>query len=485
MQRAFQYIAFLLGLLILSFSIVTLAEQTTTLTLRDAILLAVRSNPNVQVSQLNLVLQKFNTHVQEWQFMPHYSFQASASTGRTWMPNQPTTSSYNYSVQPGVSITTPIGTVASLTAMNSNAGSHYNPGLSLQVSQPLMRGFGRAVVEAALQDARDSEVISHLTIEGTLRNTVSEVINAYLDVISAKEKIKISEEAVKRAEESVQQTRLFIKAGRKAGNELVTVSANVASVKSTLANDKNSYVQARYNLLSAIGIDPNTSIDLEALNLPALINKYKITSLEKAKKLTLANDIQYQIDNITLHGATKRNVLVQEDQSRWQLNLVGTFSTGGGAVGGQNTGLNTLFNGKSQSNSVGLVLQIPIDDQLSKQSVMNAKIALKQAEIAFRKKGWDIETSAINAWNLVTSAVQSLEFAQDAEALQKKTYNISYQKYLHGLIDSLELQSAQLQLISAQQALLNARINYIKSLVNLDLLTGNTLRTWNIKARFA
>src|SRR5690606_15740233 len=129
-------------------------------------------------------------------------------------------------------------------------------------------------------------------------------------------------------------------------------------------------------------------------------------------------------------------------------------------------------NGKSQSNSVGLVLQIPIDDQLSKQSVMNAKIALKQAEIAFRKKGWDIETSAINAWNLVTSAVQSLEFAQDAEALQKKTYNISYQKYLHGLIDSLELQSAQLQLISAQQALLNARINYIKSLVNLDLLTG-------------
>ena len=50
-------------------------------------------------------------------------------------------------------------------------------------------------------------------------------------------------------------------------------------------------------------------------------------------------------------------------------------------------------------------------------------------------------------------------------------------------IDSLELQSAQNQLIQSQQTLLGAEIGYIKALVNIDQLTGHTLKTWNIKVR--
>jgi outer membrane protein TolC len=68
--------------------------------------------------------------------------------------------------------------------------------------------------------------------------------------------------------------------------------------------------------------------------------------------------------------------------------------------------------------------------------------------------------------------------------LQNKTYQLNYQKYLHGLINSLDLQSAQVQLIQAQQMLLNANVLYLKSLVNLDLLLGHTLKTWNIQVRY-
>ncbi len=103
---------------------------------------------------------------------------------------------------------------------------------------------------------------------------------------------------------------------------------------------------------------------------------------------------------------------------------------------------------------LGLTLQIPIDDQVAKQAVLNAKIALQQAELALKQEKWDIETNAINGWNNVVSAERALHFAENAEKLQTKTYNISYQKYIHGLIDSLELQSAQLQLIQAQQTVI-------------------------------
>lgn len=448
------------------------------LSLNEAILLAVRSNPNVQSSQLSYLAQKFNLYVEEWQFYPHYAFQASANFSN----NQDRYREHNYNVQPTISLLTPIGTQLTLAGTNQQT-KHYNPGLSLQIVQPLMRGFGRAVVETALNNARDSERISCLNIEGTLRNMVSSVIDAYLNVVSAERTIINDEDAVSRAEQSVEQTKKFIQAGRKAGNELVTVQANAASAKAQLENDKNNRDQARYALLSAIGLDPNTPVFFSSIDIKNLIHKYPLPSLIETKHFVLENDIQYQTDQITLHGSITRSVGVAEDNMRWQLNLTANAATGNGIGGGRYAGVNSLFNGVQQAQSVGLTLQIPIDDQLSKQALLNAKIALKQAELALRQEKWNKETSAINAWNSVLSAERSLRFAEDAELLQEKTYNISFQKYLHGLIDSLELQSAQLQLTQAKQTSLYAQISYVKTLVNLDLLIGRTLKTWNVKVR--
>jgi len=457
-------------------------SSTVKLSLDEAILLAVRSNPNVRTSRLSYIAQKFSLWIQQWEFLPHYSFLASASTASSRTPRQSASGSHHYNVTPAVSILTPIGTTAALTATNAQTG-HYNPGLSLQIMQPLMRGFGRPIVEASLNNACDSEVISRLNIEGTLRSTVSDVIDAYLNVVSAERTVDIDAQTVKRAQTSVQQTRLFIKAGHKAGNELVTVEANVASAQTALENDRNNLIQARYALLAAIGIDPNADINFSSLNIDALIAKYHLPALNNAKRLILENDIQYQTDEITLHGQRSRDLMVAEDNARWQLNLTANAATGNGSGGGQGAGINSVFNGANQSQNIGLELTVPIDDQLSKQAVLNAKIGLKQAELALEQERWGKETSAINGWNNVVSAERALRFAIDAENLQEKTYNLNYQKYLHGLIDSLELQSALQSLTQAQQASLSARINYLKSLVNLDLLIGNTLRTWNIQVR--
>lgn len=458
------------------------AKEPIHLSLKEAILLAVRDNPNIQTAQLNYLQQKLNLDIQQWQFKPHYSLQTTASTLRVATQGLPIQVSKGVNPQLGASLLSPIGTQISLASTN-NLTSHYNPGLSLQVMQPLLRGFGKAVVEAALYNARDSETMARLNIEGSLRNTITAVINAYLEVISAEHTIIIDQEAVKRGEQSVAQTKAFIKAGHKAGNELITVLASVASAKTQLENDKNNLQQTRYALLTAIGMDPNTEVHFTSLDPLSLLKKYYPIPLDDVKRLVLESDIQYQIDQITLHGPTTRGLLVAENNTRWQLDLAINATAGSNNGSGQNESTNNLFNGSDQSQSAVLTLKIPIDDQLAKQAVVNAKIALKEAELALLQEKWSKQTSAINGWNNVISAKRALVFAEDAKVLQEKTYHLSYQKYLHGLIDSLELQSAQLQLIQAQQILLGARIAYLKALVNLDLLTGNTLKTWDVKVR--
>jgi outer membrane protein len=451
------------------------------LSLREAILLSVRDNPNVQTTELDYIAKKCNLFVQEWMFYPHFNLGASGAFKKT-NTHHHHDHAQNVDLQGTVKVLTPIGTTVEINSINTRTSS-YNPGLTASISQPLLRGFGTAVVEAALHDAMDSALIGKLNIEDTLRTTVTNVINAYLDIVFAQQTILIDEKAVQRAAESVKQTKLFIKAGHKAGNELITVEANVASAKSNLENDKNNLAQSKYALLAAIGLDPNMQVRFGDLSVKQLIKNYHLTSLAETKKSVLENSIQYQISNITLNGSTSRSLLLAEDNARWQLDLTATAATGHGTGHGQNAGTNSLFNGVNQSQSIGLTLQIPIDDQVAKQAILNAKIAMRQARIALKQQRWEIETQAINGWNSVLSAERALRFAENAEKLQAKTYNISYQKYTHGLIDSLELQTAQVQLIQSQQNLLSNQVNYLKALVNLDLLIGRTLKTWNIAMR--
>lgn len=457
-------------------------DPTKIMSLDEAILLAVRTNPNVRSSRLDYVSQKFALWVEEWKFLPRYSFQAEASTARLISPGHHWHGSHNYNITPGVSLLTPIGTVLALTATNPMS-NHYNPGLALDITQPLLRGFGPAIVETALHNAQDALVVSRLSIENTLRTTVTGVITAYLDVITAQKIIEIDEQALGRAEKSVADTRLFIKAGRKAGNDLVTVRANVASSKSTLENDKNQLLQARYALLTAIGINPNAELQFGDLDLNAIIGKYHVPPLAMTKELTLEHDLNYQTAEIMLYGEKCRSLLAAEDNARWKLDVNAHVSTGNGSGGGYVSGFNSLWNHSNENQSVGLKLEIPIDDQMLKQAILNAKIGLQEAKMAQLQKKWSLETTAINNWNSVNAAARSLHYAEDAENLQEKTYHLSYQKYLHGLIDSLELQSAQVALISEQQNLLRSRINYLKALVSIDQATGHTLKTWDIRVR--
>ena len=161
-------------------------NETRQLSLQESILLAVRKNPNVQITQLSHVLQKFAVEVQEWEFSPHYAFEAKHTTTSIYSVTTDGQVTSNVSgVQPSASLLTPIGTRITAASVN-NVTDHYNPGLSLQVIQPLMKGFGRPIVEAELYNALDSEKISRLNLQGELRDTVTAVINAYLDVISAK-----------------------------------------------------------------------------------------------------------------------------------------------------------------------------------------------------------------------------------------------------------------------------------------------------------
>lgn len=455
-----------------------------TLSLNDAILLAVRESPNVQKQQLSYLSEKYSLELAEWQFKPHYYFEATKQTSQTYSTTATGLVTQNSTgINPKATLKTVYGTDITLEAGN-NIGKNYNPRVSLSVVQPLLKGFGRPIVEAALLNAMDSEKISRMTVEETLRATVTEVINAYLEVILAEKTLEVDQSALKRAQRSVQQTKLFIKAGNKAGAELLFAEAAVAPLEAKIEGDKNAIAQARMKLLQTIGLDPNANAVFTDINVPALIRKYHIPTLADTKKLVITHDVSYQTAQILYEGATKRSLLAAEDNARWQLDVTANATTGGASGGGPNAGINSLVNGMNRNDSVILNLKIPIDDQAAKIEVEKAKIALQQAAIGLRTQKWDEETKAINGWNSIFSEERGLKLAEHSEELQQRSYNANELRYRYGLIDSIMLQSVRQDYIASQQAFVTQQISYLRTLVTFDQLIGRTLETWNIQVRY-
>jgi outer membrane protein TolC len=474
----------LLFFFLLSPWVVLCQAQTTvprTLSLNDAILLALRENPNVQRKQLATIQAKYALELAQWHFKPHYEITASKLTSQNYSSTQAGEVTQNTTgITPQVTLNTPFGTDITVAASN-DLSKNYHPGVSLTVIQPLIRGFGRPIVEAALQSAKEDVTINHLQMEETLRNTITSVINDYLSVISAEKTLEVDQSALKRSQKSVEQTKLFIKAGRKPGAELVTAEAEAANTQAKIEGDHNALAQAHAKLLQTIGMDPATPILFTDISVPALIKKYHIPSLEDTKKLVTTHNVSYQVAQITYEGSTKRSVAAAQNDRLWKLNLTATAATGNGNSGGQNAGLNSLVNGVNRTDSVRLDLTIPIDDQSAKIALEKAKIGLRDAAIGLKEEKWRNETMAIDTWNNVFSAERSLKLSEHAEALQQKAYDISEQKYKYGLIDSIELQLARQQYMAAQQQFVTQQIGYLTALVALDQLIGRTLQTWNIQ----
>ncbi|MCD6039817.1 MAG: hypothetical protein K0S27_1217 [Gammaproteobacteria bacterium] len=459
------------------------ADVLHTLSLKDAILLALRESPNVQHKQLANIQIKYALELAQWNFKPHYQIAASKLTLQNYSAIHTGEVTQNTTaITPQVTLNTPLGTNITLAASN-DFGKNYHPGMSLTVVQPLIRGFGRPIVEAALQDARENVTISHLQMEETLSTTVTSVINDYLSVVSAEKTLEVDQRALKRSQKSVEQTKLFIKAGRKPGVELVTAEADVANTQAKIESDQNFLAQAHAKLLQTIGLDPSSHVVFTDISVAKLIKRYHIPSLDDAKKLVVTHDVSYQTMQIIYEGSKKRSVAAAENNMLWKLDLTAAAATGGGSGVGENAGLNSLVNGINRNDSVRLELTVPIDDQSAKIALENAKIALHDAAIGLKEAKWNNETRAIDTWKNVFSAERSLKLSEYAEELQQKAYNISEQKYNYGLIDSIELQLARQQYMLTQQQFVAQQIAYLMALVALDQLTGRTLQTWNIEVK--
>jgi outer membrane protein TolC len=450
------------------------ATRELSLSLSDAVFLALRNNPSIRSAYVDRIAQKFDLRVAEDVFTPHASLNGGISRQRLGglTANQAT-------IAPTVSVLAPTGAQFGFVWDNSASASAgvatRSSVLSMTMSQPLLRGAGLDVNMAPVRAARLGEHINQLNLRLTVSTTIANVIMAYRALMLSQEAKKLAEDSVVRAQALIDIDNSLIQAGRMARMEIVQAQADLENQNLAVLQGEQQVEAARLSLATLLDLNLGTRIAIREKLEPARA----AASLDDALKIALNRRPDY-LGQLDVVEQGRLGVTIADNQRLWDLSLVGSAAVGKQFVNGG--GLPPSKN-RIADASIGLNLTGPLNDLTAEQSAVHAAGSLQDAEIQLSVIRQGVEQQVRSAVIGIDLQWRQLDVAKRALGYAAVAVDIEKQKLSVGKSSNFQVQSLEANRRQTESQKLNAEIGYLNALTNFDLELGTTLDTWKISLR--
>ncbi|MGL5193388.1 MAG: TolC family protein [Chroococcales cyanobacterium] len=443
------------------------------LTLVEVVGLAVQNNREIKNAYLARIAQRANLAVALDKFQPIFTPEISVGLNR----NEFGTATNNAAeINAGSIVSMQIPTGGAIRAAWNMGGmtqssnqsevtdlNRLNQGISLNFTQPLLRGSGREINTASIQIAQLTERINQIGLKATLSDVITNAILGYRQLLSAQESVKIAENSLRIAQEIFEINRVLVEAGRQARIDLVQNERNIASRQVQLLGAENSFEQVRLELLQILDVQdfpilPGEEIRVEDTRL----------NEDELKQLALQNSPSYLNAELAVEIA-ELNLRLAEDERRWEMNLNASY---GSDLQSRTADRNEMRLGIRLSRNFG--------DRTLESQVEQERVTLLQVQ---NQRDNQRDTLLIQVGDQVRNANLLLE--QVALARQEREFaqqNLENQRELLrlGRGSIRDIISAQEEVVSANNSELTAQINYLNALTQLEQTVGITLATWQV-----
>jgi outer membrane protein len=489
------------------------------LTLDDAVKFALERNLNIVVQRLNPEINDISIAKIRSLYLP--ALQSTLATQSTTTPSNSTLAGGSAAGAPvigglttyngGVAQSLPWGGGSYSVALNNNKTTTsslntlynptYNTNWSGTVTQPLLRNRAIDSTRQQILVTRISRDISDVQLRSTITNTLSNVREAYWNMVFAVQSVEVAQQSVDLAEQLVKDNQTRVEVGTMAPIDVVTAQSQAATARQNLVVAQNTLRTSEITLKTLIvsgtadanwnaQIDPIDRPDFrpEPIDLDAAIRRAlaERTDLDIAKKSVAENDV---------------TVKYLADQLKPQADFVGTYGlvglggtqlvkapgTGvnGGTVigeipGGYSDALSTLFHNNFPRWTAQINFSYPLGMSSQQASVARARVQLNQIQAQTRQIELQVASDVTNAVINVRSAVERVQASQAARELAQKTMEAEQSKFDVGMSTNYNVVLTQRDLANAQNNELQAILNYRNSLVEFERLQQTTLQSLNI-----
>lgn len=478
-------------------------QALVTLTLDEAVALALENNLGIRSARLNPEIQRYALEGARAAFNPTlnstlgYNNQTSQSTTQLDGGDRITTERNTFNM----SLNQPVpwyGGQFSAGWNNSRTSTDnifatrnpsYSSTLSLNYTQPLLSGrridnqrnqlrtqeIQREIVDAQLRDQMD--------------NLAAQVRSAYWQLRAHIEQIEIQRRSLAQAEQLLENNRIRVELGDMVEMELAQAEAQVASARQSLLNAEIQWRNQEMALKTLLvggtdeplynqTINPvdlaeydEIDVDIEAAIEAALLNRPDLQALDQQREVS------------------ELNLEVTRENARPDLNLTLSYAlqgVGGDLFeraelggepqlierGGYMDGLSSIVGLDTPTFNAQVTFSYPIGRNPAQTNLEQARLQLRQSDLNLQSQRLQIETEVTTAGLAVRNAFLQLEAAQQSRAAAERSAEAEMTRFNVGVSTNFQVVLAQNALTSARLSELQATISYINAIADFERVQG-------------
>ncbi|HRD01460.1 MAG TPA: TolC family protein [Candidatus Saccharicenans sp.] len=515
MKKVIRFFGLFLGLALAGSLFVQAQEELPLkLTLEDCILRTIQNNLGVSVQKLNPEISATALSKSKEKFYPtiQFGYTRRSNINPSYSGLEAVESyetDYN-DVNGQISQFIPFGGTlnVSLDTYKSSTTQNYqtwNPRyystLRFDFSQPLLQNFGLDISRKEIIIANKGLESSLAQTELALMNTINSSEQSYWNLVYAIEDLKVKQESLKLARELLAKNQRSVEIGTLAPLDVLSAQSEVATREADIIRAEVAVKNAEDQLWILMNLPEDEKKQYTSI-VPVDTPKYeqKAISLEEAESVALAN--RPDLRNLKISTDTQQfNLKVAKNQLLPALNLVASYYSPGlsgdrlvyldnnpltGIIvdkipGPRSQSLKDAFRFKYENWSVGLTLNIPLSNAISRASVAQARLNLQQAELNLKQQEQQAMLEVKTALRTVEANLHSVQAYKAARELQEQKLAAEEEKLRVGQSTNYTVLQYQRDLAAAQSSELKAIIDYNVSVANLEKTLGLSLKNRNIR----
>lgn len=472
------------------------------LSLREAVLLAVKNNLDIAVAGYNPKIKAEDIDIAKAIFDPTFSLTLDANRTKSPVSNTlqsgagvessriETIDNENRDVNASIVQKLPFGASYTLSMTNNRLDTNlpfaqpgspnfginpsYTTFLTLSITQDLLKNFGVDVNTAPIKIARNNQAISVTQFRQQANQVITSVHSTYWSLVFAIENLEVQKRSLRLARELEDLNKARVRAGVAAPVEVTQAEAQAAARVQDVILAEKAIKDAEDQLKLIVNFPDGERIWARTV-LPADTLPFEVASVNADTSIqeALEKRPEYAAAKLTLQNSdldlrVKRNQLLPSLQLQGNVGLNGLNGSAGGD-------LDRLTSGDFTQWSAALVLTYPLGNRSARSAFTQARLGHDQAGTSLLNLKRQIISQVREAVRRIEADVRRVEATKAARALAEEQLRVEQKRLEAGVTTTFNVLSFQRDLAVAQASEIQAITTYNQDLANLDLQKGTIL----------
>ncbi len=513
--------------------------QQKPLSLREAIVLALENNKDIEVSRQNVRIAEFDLTSGEGFYEPRFS--GNTQYERATIPNisifstnKTTTNSSIVGNARYQGFVKKFGTVYAAEFNNTRVGTdnpisilspQYNTGLTFSVTQPLLRGRRFDNQRRLIEIAKRNLSLTDTQFRQRSIEIIAGVQRAYWDLTYTLRNLQVQRDAVRDAKDQLMHNRRLVEEGILAPVDIIAADTQVANFEQNVYAALEDVNRAENNLKNLIAQNRSDSIWNESLvpTDPVEIDAPS-TTLPEALDLALQNRPEIELNTVAadINEIDRR---FYREQAKPQVDLVASYTTAGiggsenqnfrspfgtvcdpnaadyqsclarqglqqaqqqtflQGIGGAGSTVTDIFANRYPTFRAGVQFNIPLGNKVAKAQLGKSLVEGERIKTQREQAEQNIQVEVRNTLQTVRTSEARLRSAAISRENSEKQYASEQRKLDSGQSDIYKVLERQTALTTARSNELRAQTELNKAIAELQRATGNSMKANNVEAR--